>query len=94
MVQFLAYAGIAGLVVSIAIGIIGAVMAIRPWPAYVARCHAQGEQPGFVWSNRYFDSIADEKKRKSVKRGIVLHGIGLAGLILFFPFVLLSGIAS
>lgn len=93
MIQFLAYAGIAGLAVSLVVGIIGAMMAIGPWPAYVARCRAQGEKPGFLWSNRYLDSITDEKKRRAVKRGIVLHGIGLAGLIIFFPFVLLSGIA-
>ena len=47
MVGILAYAGIAGLVVSFVIGIIGFMMAVRPWPAYVAYCRKEGIRPGF-----------------------------------------------
>lgn len=94
MVSVLAGIGIAGLAVSLIVGAIGALMALRSWPAYFARCRKDGVRPGFVWSSRYLDSIEPERRRKTAKRGIVLHGLGLAGAILFFPFVLLSGLAQ
>lgn len=94
MVSVLASIGIAGLAVSLIVGVIGALMALRPWPAYFVRCRKAGVRPGYVWSSRYLDSIEPESRRKAAKRGIVLHGIGLAVALLFFPFVLLSGLAQ
>tara|TARA_Y100000815_G_scaffold232876_2_gene223811 strand:- start:34595 stop:35002 length:408 start_codon:yes stop_codon:yes gene_type:complete len=94
MVGILAYAGIAGLVVSFVIGIIGFMMAVRPWPAYVAYCRKEGIRPGFFWSNRYLDAIEPESRRRAARRGVMLHGAGLAGAVIFFPFVILAGVAS
>jgi hypothetical protein len=48
----------------------------------------------FLWSSRYLDAIEPESRRRAAKRGITLHGAGLAGAVIFFPLVLLSGIAS
>lgn len=94
MVALLAYAGIVGLVVSFVVGIVGFVMAVRPWPAYVAYCRKEGIRPGFLWSSRYLDAIEPESRRRAAKRGIALHGAGLAGAVIFFPLVLLAGVAS
>lgn len=93
MIAFLAYAGIAGLVVSFLVGMVGFLMAVRSWPAYIARCREEGIRPGFIWSSRYLDSIEPEHKRLQARRGILLHGIGLAGAVIFFPLVLLAGLA-
>ena len=94
MVTLLAYAGIIGLVVSFLVGLVGLLMALRPWPAYVAHCRQEGIRPGFLWSSRYLDAIEPESRRRAAKRGITLHGAGLAGAVIFFPLVLLSGLAS
>jgi hypothetical protein len=94
LVVILAYAGIAGLVISLAAGVVGLIMAVRPWPAYLAHCRNAGIRPGFLWSSRYLDAIEPEAMRRSAKRGILLHGLGLAGAVVFFPFVLLAGVAS
>lgn len=93
VVVILAYAGIAGLVVSFAVGIVGFMMAVRPWPAYIAHCRKEGIRPGFLWSSRYLNAIEPETKRRIAKRGILLHGAGLAGAVIFFPLVLLAGVA-
>lgn len=93
MLNFLAQTGIAGLSVCIVLGIVGFLMAARAWPAYAAGCRARGERPGAVWSGRYIASIEPAQKRDRAKRGLLLHGIGLAGAVLFFPFVLLAGLA-
>lgn len=94
MIAVLAYVGIAGLVLSLAIGILGAVMATRSWPAHAADCRARNERPGLIWSSRYLDTIEPEHRRLVAKRGVLLFSAGLAGAVLFFPFVLLSGLAS
>lgn len=94
MVSILAYAGVAGLVISLAVGLVGFLMALRPWPAYVAYCRKQGIRPGFLWSSRYLDAIESEVQRRKAKRGILLHGLGLAGAMVCFPLVLLAGVAQ
>ena len=93
MIGVLASVGIAGLAVSLASGLVGALMALRPWPAYAARCRKEGVTPGFIWSSSYLDRIEPESRRVMARRGILLHGLGLAGTLIFFPFVLLSGVA-
>ena len=93
MVAILAYAGIAGLVLSIATGILGFAMAVRRWPPHVAACRRNGTRPGFVWSGRYLETIEPEHRRIQARRGILLFGIGLAGAVIFFPLVMLAGLA-
>ena len=94
MISILAYTGIVGLALSLVVGIIGFVMALRPWSAYLVHCRKTGIKPGFIWSSRFLDSIEPDSRRNSAKRGILLHGIGLAGAVLFFPLVLLAGMAQ
>lgn len=93
-VALLAKTGIVVLALGLVVGIVGFLMAIRPWPAYALRCRAAGERPALPWSSRYLQSLPDEPVRRSARRGILLHGFGLAVALLSFPFVMLSGLAE
>ena len=93
-VALLAKTGIVVLALGLVLGVVGFLMAIRPYPAYFRRCRAAGEKPGMLWSTRYLSSLTPESVRRSARRGMLLHGVGLMVAMLSFPFVMLSGLAE